>query len=295
MAGVGGTVLTGLNDVIGDHLGAHRHERLIGIGAANAGRVEHRVGSSRGGGGGQGHLPAPLNGVIVFAEDQGGAGQHLGAAGHDGRPNQVVEIVVGVGGGRIQRRRCAGGIHGLNGICRGRTTRRGCGVVDLRRLGGLIATGNGLHPSSRGGQPVVEGADQAPLVIDDEVVAVAEREAVLDGRFVFQGHVEDLHRQGHLPLPQIDLSQVVLRHGHHLGIPHQGDGLQARVGGAAQSPEGAGCGAVGLRGGDRLALGLLHRVTTGHLVGLGLPLGDGVGDQVHLGHAGTEAGQVVGR
>ena len=137
------------------------------------------------------------------------------------------------------------------------------------------------------------GTGEITLVVHNKIVTVSKGETIGNRRIILQTHIQNLHGESHLPLAQIQLLEILLRNGHHLGRTHQGDRCQPGVGGADQAPQRAHPRAIGLHRGGGAGLSCGRIGGTGDSIVHGSPLRDCRGDGVGLGDSGAEIGQVI--
>ena len=71
--------------------------------------------------------------------------------------------------------------------------------------------------SRRRRQILPPGAGKVALVVHNEIIAIAEGKTIGDRRIILQAHIQNLDGEGHLPLAQIHLLEILLRDRHHLG------------------------------------------------------------------------------
>ena len=138
-----------------------------------------------------------------------------------------------------------------------------------------------------------EDPGQRSIVVHNEIRAGAKGEAIADFRIVIQGHIQNLDTQRHLPLPQIQLTQIILGNGDKLGITDERDGLQPGIRRPRQPFQRPPRGAIGFSCDHILSPRLLGGCSTGNLVRLRRSLGDRIGDHSHFGDRSPQAGQIV--
>ncbi|MFN9952282.1 MAG: hypothetical protein ACK55I_04215, partial [bacterium] len=137
----------------------------------------------------------------VFAENQRGAGQHLGGTGFDLSLDEIEEVVAGVTQARVppcRIKETAGSGLWIQRAELSTTDRVGPGVSRNSKTIFNVVFNFCIwvsHPPKRlfrGWKSGSPGTQQLAAVVDDEVIAVAERDTVIDLLVVVEGHIQVL-------------------------------------------------------------------------------------------------------